>query len=544
MHFKIKTIKGNKYLYLIKNARVDGKVKQIKQICVGSPEKVHQMLMDNHPISIRSFSFGKAAALWHAAEQLDLINVINEHVEKKKVSGLTVGEYVLLLIVGRSERVKSRRGIEQWFQKESALQFLFGPVYQLSSQNCLNQMKRLDETVIDHIEESLTGNMVERGMKPTTLIFDTTNRFSYMDEGEELFQHGNSKQKRFSKKIVGLALAVNDDNVPFLSDIYPGNEHDSKVFQRVFDKICKRIDHLNIEGVDLSIIFDKGINSEGNIHKVLDKMHVIGSISRSEGGDLLQVPLKQFELVYVNDKGHHISAWRTKRMRFGQTVDLVVAYNPATEKRQKNTYEKRKKNILNFIDDLKTRCFRKGKGRKPTEKGIINALTDCIPKELRGVFDYGVKYQDDKKPYPHLEICKDKERELYRSFGKTLLFTDNEKYTTEQIIRGYNSKYLIEEDFKWLNDRVIMPLWPFFVRKDISVRAHVFLCLLGLMIYRYLLWELGMDGLTIPKLASHLERMRLAILMDGRRKPRFVVENMDKEQAMIFSKLNLGRFVP
>lgn len=544
MHFKIKTINGNKYLYLIKNARVDGKVKQVKQICVGSPEKVHQMMLGTQPISIRSFSFGKAAALLHAAQHLDLINVINDNVEKKNVSGLTVGEYTLLLIVGRSERVKSRRGIKKWFKKESALQFLFNPVYQLSSQNCLNQMKRLDEAAIDRIEESLTKNIVEKGIKPTTLIFDTTNRFSYVDEGEELFQHGNSKQKRFSKKIVGLALAVNDDNVPFLSDVYPGNEHDSKVFQRVFDKICKRIENLDIKGVELSIIFDKGINSEDNINKVLDKMHIIGSLSRSEAGDLLEVPLKQFEPIYTNDKGHQISAWRTRGVRFGDELELVVAYNPATKKRQKNTYEKRKKKILDSIDDLKKRCFREGKGRKPTEKGIINAITDCIPKDLRGVFDYAVKYRNDGRPYPHLEICKDKERELYSSFGKTILFTDNENYTTEQIIRGYNSKYLIEEDFKWLNDRVIMPLWPFFVRKDISVRAHVFLCLLGLMLYRYLLWELDIDGLTIPKLASHLEGMRLAILMEGRRNPRFVVENMDKKQATIFSKLNLGRFVP
>ena len=42
---------------------------------------------------------------------------------------------------------------------------------------------------------------------------------------------------------------------------------------------------------------------------------------------------------------------------------------------------------------------------------------------------------------------------------------------------------MIEEDFKWMEDKFIIQLWPFFVRKDLSVRAHVFLVLLGLMLY-------------------------------------------------------------
>ncbi|MCK4347306.1 MAG: hypothetical protein KAW47_01700 [Thermoplasmatales archaeon] len=44
MHFKIKTINGHKYLYLIKNQRVNGKIKQVLQIYVGSADKIYELM--------------------------------------------------------------------------------------------------------------------------------------------------------------------------------------------------------------------------------------------------------------------------------------------------------------------------------------------------------------------------------------------------------------------------------------------------------------------------------------------------------------------
>ncbi len=44
VHFKIKTINGHKYLYLIKNQRVNGKIKQVLQIYVGSADKIYELM--------------------------------------------------------------------------------------------------------------------------------------------------------------------------------------------------------------------------------------------------------------------------------------------------------------------------------------------------------------------------------------------------------------------------------------------------------------------------------------------------------------------
>jgi len=84
MHFKIKNIKGHKYLYLIENKRIDGKVKQVRQICVGTPQKVYDLFHNNRKLKIASFAFGKPAALLKAAEEVGLIQSINKRINKKK----------------------------------------------------------------------------------------------------------------------------------------------------------------------------------------------------------------------------------------------------------------------------------------------------------------------------------------------------------------------------------------------------------------------------------------------------------------------------
>ena len=121
MHFKIKTIKGRKYLYLIENQRKKGKVVQVLQKCVGSPDKVNDLFSSKKPARIASFSFGKPAAIIKAADEVGLTDSINRNIDRKKLGGLTPAQYLLLIIIGRSEHALSRNVLNEYF-KESSLQ--------------------------------------------------------------------------------------------------------------------------------------------------------------------------------------------------------------------------------------------------------------------------------------------------------------------------------------------------------------------------------------------------------------------------------------
>lgn len=543
MHFKVKTIKGHRYLYLIQNANVDGKHRQVKQTYVGSPEQVEKLLEGVRDIKIKSYSFGRAAAMLHAAERLDLVRIIDRNVRKKDVKGLTVGEYALLLIAGRTEGALSRNRVDEWY-RTSVLQFLMDPEYSLSSKNLINQMDRLDEEAIRAIERDLAARLVELGISPSRLIFDTTNRYSYIEHGQELPRKGFSKQKRFDKNIVGLALTVNEDNLPFMSEVFPGSEHDSAVFKRVFQAMCQRLEDLEVEARDMVLVFDKGINSDDNVGMILERMHLVASVPRSMAGELLKAPRSRFKHVYTNAKGHKISAWRTRETLYGHEFEVVVQYSPATRKKNELTYEKRKAKILEGVEAIRASCTRKGRGRKPSEKGIINRLGDLVPRDLRGVLDYGIEQTGEGRPCPWLRVKDNEEKAYRRSLGLTVVFTDHAELSTEEILRAYNSKYLVEEDFKWMEDRVIIPVWPFFVRRDRAIRAHVFLVVLGLMLYRLVQHDLGRDSMYLPTLAKALDGIRIALVSEGRRRPRFIVEEMNTETARIFTRLELSKYLP
>ena len=78
MHFKIRTIKGHKYLYIIKNERIDGKVVQTVQKYIGSADQVYQLATSIKPTHIASYSFGKPDAFLKAAEEVGLVKSLNK----------------------------------------------------------------------------------------------------------------------------------------------------------------------------------------------------------------------------------------------------------------------------------------------------------------------------------------------------------------------------------------------------------------------------------------------------------------------------------
>jgi transposase len=137
---------------------------------------------------------------------------------------------------------------------------------------------------------------------------------------------------------------------------------------------------------------------------------------------------------------------------------------------------------------------------------------------------------------------------MYVEFGAVPVFTDIKNLTVRQISDMYDARNRIETDIKWLKDKLLIPLKPIYVRKDGKIRAHVFLCVMGLLLYNYLLHEINDGSLSIKKLAEYLDEMRLGLLYNdkikNKKNAQFVIEEMGKKTAEIFSKLQLGKFIP
>ena len=114
----------------------------------------------------------------------------------------------------------------------------------------------------------------------------------------------------------------------------------------------------------------------------------------------------------------------------------------------------------------------------------------------------------------------------------------------EKVVEGFVARSQVEEDFKWLKDRHVVSVKPFYLWHDATVPGHVLLCVMGLLLLRYLQWELRELHLSMKELVELLERIRVVLVRTGDRSPKLVMEQMGREEALVFSRLNLGQFIP
>jgi len=531
-------------------ARINGKPKQVWQMYLGTAEKIIEMMKgseDKPYARFKSFQYGKIAAMLQISEELKFIEIVNKHTDKKLMAGLTVGEYLLLDIIGKSSSISSENGLEEWF-KNSALSILWKFPHKLSCQNFLNHMGYIDQATIKNIEIDISRILIEKGIKPSILYLDESNWFTYGDNYDtksELLKKGFNKKHRYDKNQVGVALVTNEDNIPFMHETYAGNIHDSTEFPELIDGIVNYLTDLKINTEDITLVFDKGNNSTDNIGKLISKMSFVASAKFDQAEDLLDIPLEDFKHIYTNSKDHEIYGSRTKYTFFGKEFTTIVTYNKATHTLQKESYLSNKAKILAKMTDLKRR-LESDRGKERDKSSVEREISDIIIKDFRSIIGYEVSDIPKGKKKPKIKfwtrIAKEKKRE--KSFGKLIIFTDKSEWHSKKIVQTYNNKYLVEDDFKLLNDELLVPIGPIYHRKDFNIRVHVFLAIVGLLFYRYLAWKTKRFNLTLKKLIDHLSQIRIALVLDkSSNKSDVIVEEMTSVQASLFSFLNMGKYI-
>ena len=124
------------------------------------------------------------------------------------------------------------------------------------------------------------------------------------------------------------------------------------------------------------------------------------------------------------------------------------------------------------------------------------------------------------------------------------IFTDIDRWHTKKIEKTYNMKYLVEDDFKLLSDAFLVPIGPIHHHRDFNIRAHIFLCIIGMLFYRYLAWKCKNLHMSLKQLVEELEGIRIAIVKNSKgNKIKLVIEEMDAKQARLFSRLGLEKFI-
>ena len=554
LHKKMK--KGRPYYYIREMARVNGKPTVVSQVYLGSPERMLELASGTGgEVKLTKLKSEEFGALWLANQidqKIDLVGLIDALVPKGKgETGPSVGEYFLYAVFNRMIDACSKRALPDWYRDTAIQQIRPVVVSELNSQRYWDKWERLDEQTISEIASGLFRKLAN--LEPPSsdcFLFDTTNYFTFMasDTESELCRRGNNKEGRHWLRQVGLALLVSRDNqLPFFYREYEGNCHDSKLFCSIVDTVVASMKNLAVKPGNLTIVFDKGMNSDDNIAAIdgSEGVNFITCYSPYFAPELIHVKLDKFavasttknqELIKVGQADDALLAWRTTGQYWGKERTVVVTYNPKTARKQRYVFEDKLFKLETALFSMRDKV-RKGerhwKSKKIIEERYQTLCEDLhLPKDLYNLdieTEQGHLVMRFRKQYYQIGKYCDK-------FGKNILITNNSDWETGQIVQASLDRYMVEKSFRNSKDDDLVGVMPLRHWTDSKIRCHILTCIIALCYLRLI--ELTMEKTSSPMSAAvvmeNMNRLHSCLLWREKQKaPERMIEEPTELQAQI-----------
>lgn len=191
--------RGRTYWRLVESRRVNGKPRPVPILYLGNANQLLARLQGAEALRVQSRSHGAVAALYALAQELDVAGAIDRAMKQSerrrrpaqarkgkgrarplRNDGLTVGESLTLLAIGRACYATSKRAFANWASTTTMAELAsIKDVQRLTSQHFWDQMDQLPVGAITSIEREIAGRAIEQFELPLdTLLFDATNFFT------------------------------------------------------------------------------------------------------------------------------------------------------------------------------------------------------------------------------------------------------------------------------------------------------------------------------------------------------------------------------
>jgi len=555
-HFHVKKKKGRPYLYVREISRVNGKPKVTSQIYIGSPERVAALAGGNMPgkEKLKVEEFG---ALWLAQQidrDIDICSIIDEIIPRgPRETGPTTGEYFLYCIWNRMVKAVSKNKLPQWYQK-TAIQSI-RPV----DVNCLNSQRYWDkwDLISEESLEKITRAFFKRlwdieSPSAHCLLFDTTNYYTFMASQTEsqLAQRGKNKAGRHHLRQIGLGLLVAcDSRLPLYYTVYPGNAHDSKHFGAIMDEMFGVVCGLYKTKQRLTVVIDKGMNSETNFAWIDEnaQIHFVTNYSTYFAQELAATPLDQFEpvdnehnrlLIAEGEEEECILAYRTKGEFWGKERAVIITHTPATARKKTYTFESKLETLRQEL--LIMRAKVRDQAPQWRDSKVIQNRYLRLCTRLHISSELYVLNFDDSQGSLSMSFRKDayKVAKKYAMFGKNMIITDNIDWTTSDIVKASLDRWQVENSFRLCNNDELVGARPLRHWSDSKIRCHLFTCVVAMTYLRRIELKLSASGInrTAESVMEDMRELHSVLKIDTlRRKPIRQLEAPSKTQSEVLS---------
>lgn len=560
-----KRIKGITYYYAEESERRNGKSRRKWQKYLGPLPKIIEALegRPQKPKYAEIFQLGGPASYLNIAEQINMIPIIDS-VFPKRNQGLSIGFYLTLAAINRGIEAVSKRSMWNWFQDTILFRaFPEANKTSLSSQRFWDNMSAIKEDKIQIAWMKLVNSVLDReNIDLSCASYDGTNFYSFIGSFNtrcSLAKRGKNKQGRRDLRQINYALfCTRKDHFPLYFDVFEGNRHDSKEFGVVIERFFHTFKDRKPNGNGITIVFDKGNNSDKNLNKFVEDsgFHFVGSVKPDDHKDLA--------LISNNDKcftslSHprldQVKVFRTRKKIYGKSLTVVVTFNNNLYTAQVKSINNEINKCLGKLSVISTKledriAGRITKGKKPTKESIKRQVASILSGQHMKKLIGTTIAEHNGIPLLTYSLKSEAYAELADTYlGKNIIITDNHNWSTEDIILTYRSQYIIEDVFKQMKDRKTGTWWPMFHWTDQMIRVHGLYCSLSLLIRSLILKRIqeAEMSMSMNKLHEKLSGIRevLNVFPKGKKKQstQSVVTKMDEVQQRLFDLFRMEQYL-
>jgi transposase len=229
---------------------------------------------------------------------------------------------------------------------------------------------------------------------------------------------------------------------------------------------------------------------------------------------------------------------------------IVVTYNPELFLAQSATILREIQKRTRKLKELQTQLARPpAKGKRPTVESVQKRSNEILSaRHMKELIHVNVT-ENDRRPRLHYRVDQAAWSRLQHTLlGKNILFTDQESWSDEDIVRAYRGQFHVEDAFKTMKNPHFVSWRPLGHWTDQKIRVHAFYCVLALLLASLLRRTLAQEEihLSIPKMLAELSEIQEVALFyrtpGSHTQPVISYSQMSPLQQQLLQVLDLQRF--
>lgn len=531
MFARVKKSGRFQYLQIVENQRIDGKVRQQVLSTIGRVDQLQESgRLEGLLVSLAKFSEHAAVLdavktdrvqpsstrhvgpalvfekLWH---QVGLPKLLESLLRGRKFE-FSVERAVFVTVLHRLMVSGSDRAAEHWCRSQAIhgiddlhLHHLYRAMAWLGEELPETEAKlkgpsspeielhvpsKAPRTCKDVIEEQLFSKRRRLFTNVEMVFFDTTSIYFEGEGGDEIGQHGYSKDHRPDLNQMVVGVVIDNQGRPICSELLPGNTADIKVLLPVIDRLRLRFGIRKI-----CIVADRGLIS-AEILRELEARHlqfILGARLRA---------VKEIRETVLSDQTP------TQEVH----PERVTSHDPSPLQ-VKDVYVDTRRYVVchNEEQAIKDRHDR---------EAILAGLKDQLQQGTKSlVGNKGYRKYLREKTKGSFEIDTAKVESESRFDGQWVLRTNTE-LNAQDVALKYKDLLVVESLFR--NMKSVLDTRPVYHKCDATIRGHVFCSFLALILMKELQICLAERGWTVEwsRLITDLNELQeLAFEVDGKR---------------------------